>query len=119
MEDYNCCALCGMFSCDCGPGAPCRQQKPYVVPKPRADGKNAYHVPVEINVEKERTPATELEWLYAKVDQLSEDCDYYRKALTKIASYKEGKVVTGMFDEPYSALVAREALVKRKDRKPL
>jgi hypothetical protein len=24
-QDYDCCALCGMFSCDCGPGAPCRQ----------------------------------------------------------------------------------------------
>lgn len=45
----DCCALCGTFSCDCGPDAPCnverRNRKPIHIPK-RDDDKNAFHVPV-------------------------------------------------------------------------
>ena len=35
-----------------------------------------------------------------------------REALKSIASYDEGAVVTGSFDEPYAAAKAREALEK-------
>jgi hypothetical protein len=36
--------------------------------------------------------------------------DRYREALTEIASYSEGSVVTGSFDCPYHAEIARKAL---------
>lgn len=37
-----------------------------------------------------------------------------REALDKIASWDEGPVVTGTFDEPHAAMVARAALEKTK-----
>jgi hypothetical protein len=39
-----------------------------------------------------------------------------RKALDRIASWDEGPVVTGVFDEPHAAMVARAALKQTNDR---
>lgn len=36
--------------------------------------------------EKERVPATELEWLYTKVDQFQDDIAHYRAALSNIVA---------------------------------
>src|SRR3990167_7336887 len=33
--DYSCCALCGMFSCDCGPGSPCHREAKDCMAHPR------------------------------------------------------------------------------------
>lgn len=39
-----------------------------------------------------------------------------REALEKIASWSEGPVVTGAFDEPAAAMIARAALEASHDR---
>ena len=41
-----------------------------------------------------------------------------KAALTQIACFSEGATVTGNFDEPHSASVAREALEKMGEKKP-
>lgn len=41
---------------------------------------------------------------------LKEELERYRAALNNIASWKEGSKVTGTFDEPESARIARKAL---------
>jgi hypothetical protein len=38
------------------------------------------------------------------------ECEVYKAALNRIASWSEGDTVTSSFDEPGSAAIAREAL---------
>lgn len=48
-----------------------------------------------------------------KIEELEARAERYRKALEEIASYGEGPVVTGGFDEPCSARIARRALEEK------
>ena len=47
-------------------------------------------------------------------DRVKADRDKYAAALDQIASWREGAEVSGSFDEPGSARIAREALLGRE-----
>lgn len=46
----------------------------------------------------------------AEIADLTAEIERLRAALNEIASWREGPVVTGAFDEPHSAMTARAAL---------
>lgn len=59
-------------------------------------------------MEKERVPATEIEWLHAKVEDFQKEISRYREALQKIGSYR--------YVDVYCGRIANEALMTRKER---
>lgn len=48
---------------------------------------------------------------------MTEEVKALREALNKLACWGGGSVVTGRFDDPYSAKIAREALIKADSAK--